>query len=220
MSRPAVIFDLDGTLIDSVPAIHTVTNQVLSEQGFAPVTLMQVRGFVGRGVAHLVACVMQEAGLPPEGPLFDDLQARFIERYAIEVEGNTPSPNVLSALKALRDDGHKLGVCTNKPMEPTRAALAHVGLLNFFEVIVAGDTLAVRKPDPEPLHHAIALIGGGPVVYVGDSEIDAETAAAAEQPFLLFTEGYRKTPVHELPHDAVFSDFAMLPGLVSHYKSG
>jgi phosphoglycolate phosphatase len=92
--------------------------------------------------------------------------------------------------------------------------LGHFGL-GCFAAVVGGDSLPVKKPDPAPLLHALDLLGGGPVIFVGDSEVDAETAQAARVPFLLFTEGYRKTPVEALTHQAAFADFADLPGLVA-----
>ena len=81
--------------------------------------------------------------------------------------------------------------------------------------MICGDSLPQRKPHPAPLHAAVAGAGGGPAIYVGDSEVDAETALAATLPFLLFTEGYRKTPVAELPHTRTFDRFSALPGLVA-----
>lgn len=214
----ALIFDLDGTLIDSAPAIHAVSNGVLTERGFAPLTLAQVRGFVGRGVPHLVRCLLESVGQDPDGPLFAELSQDLVSRYETEVDGNTLYPGVLAALEDLRAAGHPLALCTNKPLAPAMAALRHVGLTPFFATVVGGDSLPTRKPDPAMVHHCVAALGGGPAIYVGDSEIDAQSAEAAALPFALYTEGYRKTPVHELPHAVAFADFAMLPGLVAHWK--
>jgi len=111
--------------------------------------------------------------------------------------------------------GHALGVCTNKPAEPARAVLAHLGLLDRFAVVVGGDSLPVTKPDPAPLRAALEALPPGAAVFVGDSEVDAETARAAGVPFLLFTEGYRKSPISALPHAAAFAHWGALPGLVA-----
>lgn len=214
----ALIFDLDGTLIDSAPAIHAVSNAVLGARGFAPLTLPQVRSFVGRGVPHLVRCLLKSAGQDPDGPLFAEISHDLVARYETEVDGNTLYPGVLPALEALRAAGHPLALCTNKPLGPAMAALRHVGLESFFATVVAGDSLPTRKPDPAMVHHALSALGGGAAIYVGDSEIDAQSAQNAGLPFALYTEGYRKTPVHELPHAVAFSDFAMLPGLVAGWR--
>lgn len=217
MSAPAVIFDLDGTLIDSAPAIHAVSNAVLTGFGFAPMTLRQVRSFVGKGVPNLVRELLAASGEDPSGPLFGPVERALVARYETEVEGNTPYPGVPQALARLAGAGCRLAVCTNKPLRPAEAALRHVGLLDLFEHVVGGDSLPTRKPDPAMLHHSLDRLGGGPMIYVGDSEIDAETARNAAAPFVLYTEGYRKTPVADLPHRVAFSDFAMLPGIIETF---
>jgi len=215
--RPcAVIFDLDGTLIDSAPAIFKVSNMVLAARGFAPLTEAQVRSFVGQGVQHLVRCLLQNAGEDPDGPMLAPMVADLVNHYETEVEGNRPYEGVRAALETLAAAGHPLGICTNKPYRPAIAALRHVGLLDFFPVVLGGDSLASRKPDPEMLFATHAQLAPDlPVLYVGDSEIDAQTAQAAALPFALYTEGYRKTPVAEMRHAVAFSDYAMLPGIAA-----
>lgn len=215
MPLPAVIFDLDGTLIDSAPDIHAVSNAVLAEHGFAPLGLPQVRSFVGRGVAHLVDCLLAASGADPQGALHAPMVAAFSARYEEAVALTEVYPGVPEALGALAAAGYPLGICTNKPLAPARAVLAHLGIGGFFDTVIGGDSLPVRKPDPAPLRHAVDRIGRARAIFVGDSEVDAETARAAGLPFLLFTEGYRKTPVQDLPHSAAFSAFAQLPGLVA-----
>ena len=122
---------------------------------------------------------------------------------------------VAEAVGALRADGWRLGLCTNKPISPTRAVLTHFGMTDWFDVVIGGDSLAVRKPDPAPLLAGMVRMGASRVVYVGDSEVDAETARAARQPFALFTEGYRKTDVDQMPHDRAFGDYAALPAIAA-----
>lgn len=211
--KPAVIFDLDGTLIDSVPDIHASANRAFAPLGQS-FSRAEVQGFVGRGAPNLISRLAQSRGLPGTGAAFDDLLARFLEIYEQSHGLTALYPGVLTALDDLARTGARLGVCTNKPIGPTRAVLGHFGL-GCFAAVVGGDSLPVKKPDPAPLLHALDLLGGGPVIFVGDSEVDAETAQAARVPFLLFTEGYRKTPVEALPHQAAFADFADLPGLVA-----
>jgi phosphoglycolate phosphatase len=113
-----------------------------------------------------------------------------------------------------------MGVCTNKPLGPTHAALAHFGWQGLFASVIGGDSLAARKPDPAPLLASVAALGGGPAVYVGDSEVDGETAERAGVPFLLFTEGYRKAEVAAIPHRAAFADWSALPDLAQKAASG
>lgn len=211
MMPRALLFDLDGTLVDSAPDIHAGVNALLAEEGNAPLPFATVRGFIGGGVPILISRVIAATGLPPDRHA--DLCARFIARYEHDPGGLTrPYPGVEPALDAL---SHlPLGLCTNKPEGPTRALLAHLGWTGRFSVIVGGDTLPVRKPDPAPLHRAIARIGGGPVLFVGDSEVDAQTAHAAGVPLILFTQGYRSTPPDQLPHHAAFDHWSDFPALV------
>ena len=211
----AVIFDLDGTLIDSAPDIHAASNQVLHDAGFAPLSLAQVRSFIGKGVPHLVARLLQASGEPPSGPQHAAMVARFTARYESAVGLTRPYPGVVAALETLAANGLGLGLCTNKPVAPAKAVLRHLGLDHHFAALIGGDSLAQRKPDPAPLLATLAALGGGVAVYVGDSEVDAETAAAARLPFALFTEGYRQPPVADLPHAAAFADFAALPGIIA-----
>ena len=211
--KPAVIFDLDGTLIDSVPDIHASANRAFAPLGQS-FSRAEVQGFVGRGAPNLISRLAQSRGLPGTGAAFDDLLARFLGIYEQSHGLTALYPGVLTALDDLARTGARLGVCTNKPIGPTRAVLGHFGL-GCFAAVVGGDSLPVKKPDPAPLLHALDLLGGGPVIFVGDSEVDAETAQAARVPFLLFTEGYRKTPVEALPHAFAFEDYDRLSGFVA-----
>jgi len=210
----SVIFDLDGTLIDSVPDVHALANRVLAEHSFGPLTLPQVRGFIGKGVPHLIERLLEAVGEDPSGPRHAPMVARFTEGYLNAVTLTTCYPGVIAALDALLAMGCPLGICTNKPLVPTRAVLKHLGLTGYFTTVTGGDSLTTRKPDAAPLHATVKAMGEGPALFVGDSETDAATAQNAAVPFLLFTEGYRKAPAKDLPHDALFSDFADLPGLV------
>jgi len=210
-----VVFDLDGTLIDSAPDIHALANRVLADWGAAPITAAQARDFIGNGAGVFVARMRAARGIG------DDQQAAMLTAFMGGYHGavglTRPYPGVAAALDALGAAGHALGVCTNKPAEPARAVLAHVGLLDRFGVVVGGDSLAVTKPDPAPLHAALEALPPGASVFVGDSEVDAATAQAAGVPFLLFTEGYRKAPVDELPLAAAFAHWDELPGLVAQF---
>ena len=99
-------------------------------------------------------------------------------------------------------------------MAPCRAILTHLNLTDQFDTIIGGDSLTVRKPNPEPLQEAIDQLKGGFAIYVGDSEVDSETARRANVPFVLFTRGYRKTSIDQLHHDATFDDFENLPDII------
>lgn len=201
-----IVFDLDGTLIDSAPDIHGIANSLLADDGLPPITLAQTRDFIGNGAPVFIgrlcaACGIDKANAPR-------LLDKFLARYDDAVALTKIYPGVVSVLETLSAQGHHLGICTNKPIRPTTAVLAHLGLAPFFQTVWGGDSLPVHKPDPGPLHAAFDALPEGQRLYVGDSGVDAETAERAGVPFMLFTEGYRKVPVEELPHAAAFSDWA------------
>ncbi len=208
-----IVFDLDGTLIDSAPDIRGVANRLLSGEGLAPVTLAETKKFIGDGAAMFVTRMRAARGIA-EGEQAR-LLAGFVAAYDDAVDLTQPYPGVIAALTALRSAGHRLGICTNKPIAPCRSVLAHLNMARLFDAMLGGDSLTVRKPDPAPLHATFDALGdSGALLYVGDSDVDAETARRAGVPFLLFTEGYRKAPVAALPHLAAFSDFNALPDLI------
>ncbi|AUH34763.1 phosphoglycolate phosphatase [Paracoccus tegillarcae] len=211
-----VVFDLDGTLIDSAPDIHAAVNAVLRDEGVQPLTLDRVRGFIGGGVEVLWHRIIEATGLPQTR--YRDLLAAFMARYRRSTSLTRFYPGVLDALNVLADRGHPMGICTNKPADPTQAVLAHMGIAEYFATVVAGDSLPQHKPHPAPLRMALQALGAAPenpkAIYVGDSEVDAETAAAVPVPLMLFTGGYRHTPLEQLPHHAAFDDFSALPALI------
>ncbi|MDP5308060.1 phosphoglycolate phosphatase [Paracoccus spongiarum] len=221
MAPCPVVFDLDGTLIDSAPDIHACVNAVLTQHGVAPLTLDRVRSFVGGGVEVLWARIASATGLDAEQRR--DMMASFMVRYHDATRLTRLFPGVTEALGALADRGHPLGICTNKPLGPTHAVLDHFGIRQIFGVVIGGDSLPEKKPDPAPLRAAFAALGADPAapqaLYVGDSEFDATCAAAVPVPFLIYSRGYRLTPIDQLPHRAVFDDFAHLPGLIEAHAA-
>ncbi|WP_439122914.1 phosphoglycolate phosphatase [Marivita sp.] len=207
----AVVFDLDGTLIDSLPDIAAAANALLSDHGLASLPQAQIGSFVGMGERVFLDRLIAATTL--DGAQYDTLMAEFITHYKASTGLTTVFPGALEAVKALKADGFKLGICTNKPGGPLATVLDALDLAKWFDVIVAGDTLAVRKPDPAPLHLAFETMGATNGVYVGDSDVDAETAQRAGVPFAFFTEGIRTKPIDQIPHDRTFGEFRDLPGI-------
>lgn len=216
MTQPgAIVFDLDGTLIDSAPDLHAALNKVLDAEGAEPVSLAETRSFVGHGIPNLVHAARAARGIDPARQQ-TMTEAMFHHYMLAPAALSRPYSGVIACLEALQAAGHPLGLCTNKAIAPTRMILAALDLDRFFPVVIGGDSMVQKKPDPAPLHAAFAPLGQ-PFLYVGDSEVDAETALAAAIPFALHTEGYRKAPVAELPHSFAFSDFAQFLG---RYRQG
>lgn len=212
--RP-VIFDLDGTLIDSAPDIRAAVNRMLEGEGCDTLDLPTVISFIGNGLPRLVARAMAARAIPDSehARLTAITKAHYDAAPAVLTR---PYPGVPDMLATLNARGYPLGLCTNKPEDSARALLDDMGLAHHFDAIIGGDRLPVPKPDPAMLHACVAeLDHPAPPLFVGDSEVDAATAHAAGVPFLLFTMGYRKSQPAALNPAASFDDHAELPALIA-----
>ncbi|ANT61731.1 MULTISPECIES: phosphoglycolate phosphatase [unclassified Salipiger] len=216
----SVVFDLDGTLIDSAPDLHRAANVVLRDEGLPEITFAQARSFIGHGAPVLIARVVEAVGLGGDPEAHERLLGKFMTEYNHAPQLTVLYPGVMDALAQLELLGCAMGLCTNKPEAPTHIALSHFGLTDYMRSVASGDSLPVRKPDPAPLIEVMQALGAGPGLYVGDSEVDAETAARAGIPFAIYTEGYRKAALDELPHTYAFDHWDQLPGIVAQHFGG
>jgi phosphoglycolate phosphatase len=213
MSGFLLVFDLDGTLVDSVPDLHAALNQMLAERGRRPLSALQVKRMVGDGVPALVARALAASGADPSEAVM--ALPRFLEIYEANAAQLTrPYPGVPETLAALRRRGYHAAICTNKPQRATVAVLQGVGLLPLFEGIAGGDRFAVRKPNPGHLLNLIAELGASPAAsaMIGDNENDAAAARAAAVPLLLMRYGYARVDPESLSADALLDRFSELPG--------
>lgn len=207
----AVIFDLDGTLIDSVPDLHPAVNRLLAEEGQPPLTLDAVTLMVGEGATRLVQRAFAAVGIP----LSDGAAARYTERFR-DIYLDAPCthtelmPHARDALVRLAARGVKLGLCTNKPLAHTRVILERLDLARYFAAVTGGDSLAARKPDAAPLLATLAPLAAQPArsVFVGDSATDRDTARAAGVAAVLVEGGYTAVPVRSLEADAHLASLA------------
>lgn len=213
----AVIFDLDGTLIHSAPDLHVAGNLLLREEGQPEVSLAAVERMVGEGVPKLVERLFATADIALSGPALDAYAQRFRELYLQNPAAlTTLYPGAMELLERLRAAGVPMGLCTNKPEEPTAAILRELRIERFFQAVVGGDTLPVRKPDPAPLlHTANALRAQAEaVLFVGDSATDAATGLAAGIATALVAGGYTSVPIAQLPGIAHLESIAEVAALV------
>lgn len=213
--RAALIFDLDGTLVDSLPDLADALNKLLAEHGARMLPENAVRLMVGDGVAILVERGFREAAAWPEDAAARrDLVARFLELYEPHAaDRSRPYPGVREMLVDLQKSGARLAICTNKPEIATRSLLGALDLDRFFPTIIGGDTTARRKPDPLPMQAALERMQArlDEAVMIGDSPNDVAAARAIGMPVVAVTFGYSRTPPAELGADALISGFAELP---------
>lgn len=209
--RARIVFDLDGTLIDSAPDIQNIANAALEEIGSRSISLQETHSFIGEGIQVFVRKMREARDLPEVYQ--ERLLKELVKRYDDAVTLTVMYPNVAGTLAEL-SRRYSLGICTNKLYRPAMAVLKHLKIDHFFGSVWGGDNPLGRKPDPASLLAAFDELGSGLCIYVGDSEVDAETAERAGLPFVLFTPGYRNSPVHSIPHAASFDDFRELSGLI------
>lgn len=211
--RPTLVFDLDGTLVDTAPDLTAAMNHVLREAGRPPVPGADVRNMVGRGAMKLIERGFAATGAPAAPEAMQGYFDAFIAYYAANVANRSePFPHVRETLAGLQHEGFRLGVCTNKPEGLALSLLEALDMRRFFGPVLGADTLTVRKPDPEHLRETVRRAGGDPAcaVMIGDSEVDAETAKAAGVPLVIFGFGYTQFDPETFGADALLHDYREL----------
>jgi phosphoglycolate phosphatase len=210
----AVVFDLDGTLVDTLPDILPALNRLMAEEGRRPITTAEGRRMMGQGSRKLIERACTATGnLPDEGAI-ERYYNRFIEYYmAAPAERSAPYPGAAAMLQNLSAAGVTLGVCTNKPHEATLRVLDGLALRPYFAAVLGGDALDVRKPDAGHLRAVLAAMGAGSdsAAMVGDSEIDVAAARNAGVPVIVVDFGYSALAPAALGADAVISHLGDLP---------
>jgi phosphoglycolate phosphatase len=210
----AVVFDLDGTLVDTAPDLRAHVNAVLRELGRPGLDLESVRTMVGDGARTLLRRGLEASGGMAEGAELEALYRRFLKSYTADpVRDSAVHDGVVEVLDGLLAADVRLGVCTNKPQAPTDRLLKVLGLDRFFEAIVGGDVLPVKKPEAAHLGAVLERLGAAPAraVMVGDSVHDVGASRALGLPCVLVSFGYTAVPAHALGGDRLIDHFAELP---------
>lgn len=216
MNTPALIFDLDGTLADTAPDLLGATNAVLASQGLPRMDLDHLRHMVGFGAKSLIGQAMEAAGRPVAEAEIPPLIEIFLAHYRDHVcEGSRLFAGVGDTLAALKADGARLAVLTNKPQELTDLLLPRLGIDALFGAVYGAGRKPYTKPDPRIFRDVVGDVGGGAAVMIGDSITDLKTARAAQAPCILFSHGYTPEPAASLGADRVLDDFAQLPGALA-----
>jgi phosphoglycolate phosphatase len=205
--RPkAIVFDLDGTLVDSAPEIATALNTAMAEIGQPPFPLSEVQTFIGGGAKVALQRALTARGSEIESTVFDAMMASFYKVYAeVSEAGNGLYPGVKETLAELSRRGVPLGVCTNKAEHITAIALRALGIAPFFSAVIGARDDLPRKPAPDMLLAALGRLGARPAeaLVIGDSRSDVGAARAAGCPVIAVSYGYAHGPVADLRADRV-----------------
>lgn len=217
--QPNIIFDLDGTLVDSASSLCKVGNHLLGMLNRTEIDVETYKKFIGKGILKQVEQLLLFTGGVPGDGLKKQLRL-FRERYDQDpLVATKVYPGAYGALKYLKSMPARLAICTQKEEVPAKKVLAALDLIKYFEGFTFGNSLSVMKPNPETVSHSIRNFEAGPLIYVGDSEIDSITAKNANAIFLLFAGGYRNSPLASIEHYATFESHNEIPGLIAQILS-
>ena len=219
----ALVFDLDGTLVETAADLHLVLAEVLAETGYEAPSLPAVRAMIGDGARVLIERALAALGAPAEPSVVDRLFDRFRDRYAeVPCRLSEPYPFAAELLAQQRVAGYRLGLCTNKPQGATDGLLRALGFDGLFDAVIGGDVLpGIRKPHPGHLAAVLERLGVPPqaAVMIGDSGNDLRTARALEIPCILVSFGYTDVPARELGADIVVDRLDAVPAALAKLRA-
>lgn len=213
MEVKALVFDLDGTLIDSVPAVAAAINRVLIEEGRDRLPVEAVKGMVGHGAIQTLEKALDATG-GRDGYDLEALVERYLAAYLDDPAGATVIyPGVTEVLEGYVEAGVPMGICTNKPGATTRPVLEALNMSRFFSAVLTADDTPNRKPDGRHILETLEAMGVGPqgAAMIGDSETDMASAVNAGVPGVAVTWGYCHVPLEDLPAQALIERFSDLP---------
>jgi phosphoglycolate phosphatase len=217
-----IVFDLDGTLVDTAPDLITALNHVLVREGLSPVPLASARNLIGAGARKMLERGLEAEGRNVTADELNRMTADLIEFYAAHIaDASRPFEGLEAALDDLTSQGHRLAVCTNKLEWLSRRLLDELGLSRRFAAICGADTFGVAKPDPAILRQTVARCGGAVTssIMVGDSGNDIGVARRAGMPVIGVSFGYTDIPIAELKPDRLIHHMRDLPGAVGELAS-
>lgn len=208
--RPIIVFDLDGTLIDTAPDLIASLNHALRDAGIAEMDRFAIGAHVGMGGRSMIERAFAVAQRRIDKELLESHHEVLLAHYTAGIPGmSRPYPGVIDAIERAREAGFIFAVCTNKPEGLAASLIERLALSSLFGAIAGGDTFAFRKPDPRHLTETIARAGGDPdrALMVGDSRTDIDTAKAAGIPVVAVDFGYTDRHVREFEPSAIISHY-------------
>ena len=223
-----IIFDLDGTLVDTAPDLMSAHNYVMKKFGYETKSTEDIRKLVGKGAKSLIGRAVWGQAKNEFAKIDDDgikkeMVAEFINYYGKNIANESKLiSGALDFLKWCKKNNISMGVCTNKQDYLAIDLLKKINVYNYFEYVAGSNTFDYCKPDPRHLTNIVEIMQGDldKSLMIGDSETDSSTAKAANIPFILLENGYTEKKTNEIPHDHLIKDFIGIEKIISSYVNG
>ena len=220
-----ILFDLDGTLVNTAPDLMNAHNYVMKKYGFNERKLSDIKKLAGKGSKVMLSRSMHEIAelsgkVVETGDVVEDMTKEFINFYSKNIsKESTLRDGVLNFLKWCKSNSISMAVCTNKQEHLSIDLLKKIKIYHFFDYVAGGNTFDYNKPNPKHLTSVIEIIGGdtNKALMVGDSETDSNAAKAANTPFILIKDGYTEKNTNEIYHDYLVKDFIGLEKIIKKY---
>ena len=213
-----ILFDLDGTIVDTAPDLIAANNHVMKKYGHKERRLEEIKSLAGKG-----AWVMMQRSFKDkikDEKMKKEMTKEFIKFYANNIDrGSVPIKGIIEFLKWAKSKKISMAVCTNKQEKLAVDLLKKLNMMKYFDYVAGSDTFSYNKPDPRHLTDVIEIIGGNlkKTIMVGDSEVDSESAYNAKLPFVLLKDGYTEKNEKEIKHDILISDFIGFEKIIKRY---
>ena len=216
-----ILFDLDGTLVNTAPDLMNAHNHVMKKYGFKEKNLSDIKKLAGRGSKVMLTRSLSDIAKSNEfEDKIDEMTNEFINYYSNNISNeSTLKKGLLNFLSWCKNKSIQLGVCTNKQEYLSIDLLKKIKIYHFFEYVAGGDTFKHNKPDPRHLTDTIEIIGGSikKTIMIGDSETDSNASKAANIPFVLIDDGYTEKKSNEIFHDHLVKDYMGLEKIIEKY---
>ncbi len=220
-----VLFDLDGTLVDTAPDLMRAHNHVMQKFGYPTKSTEEIRNLVGKGAGAMIGRSIwgqakKEFGKVNDENIKKEMVKEFVKFYSKNIINESTLINgVKEFLKWCKDNNISMAVCTNKQEHLSNDLLKKIGIYNYFEYVAGSDTFDYCKPDPRHLTSVVEILDGDikKTIMIGDSETDANAAKAAEIPIILLKDGYTEKNIDEIYHNHLINDFIGIEKIVSKY---
>ena len=220
-----IIFDLDGTLIDTAPDLMSAHNHVMKKFGYKTKSTDDIRKLIGKGAKSLIGRSVwgqakKELGKIDDDEIKKEMITEFLNYYGKNIANESKLiSGAMDFLKWCKENNISMGICTNKPEHLAVDLLKKINVYNYFEYVAGSNTFDYRKPDPRHLTNIIEIMQGDikKSLMIGDSETDSESAKAASIPFILLENGYTEKKVSEINHDHLIKDFVNIEEIINKY---